>query len=168
MYLMKKAGYKRDEETDDTPDARMYLMKKAAAPYKRFEETYGNTDNEVVGRGLFDPLKRAAPSAGCDCETAYQQCREQNGCNIYYRSLSEIMIKLTWAGGSNPGAGSSNPCATCVSISIMTIFDQNQEVYKIYRSIYVMNSSADIIEILLYTLHHCSITSSKLSVIHIF
>ena len=110
----------------------------------------------------------AKAPTGCDCETAYQQCRKQNGCNNYYRFLTERMIKRIWAGGSNPGAGSSNPCATCVSISIMTIFDQNQEVYKIYRSIYVMNSSADIIEILHYTLHHCSITSSKLSVIHIF
>ena len=108
-YLMKKAGYKRDGNTDETPDARTYLMKKIA--YKR---------DEVVGRGLFDPLKRAAPSAGCDCETAYQQCRKQNGCNNYYRFLTERMIKRIWAGGFNPGAGSSNPCSTCVSISIMT------------------------------------------------
>ena len=108
-YLLKKAGYKRDGDTDDTPEARTYLMKKIA--YKR---------DEVVGRGLFDPLKRAASAAGCDCETAYQQCRKQNGCNNYYRFLTERMIKRIWAGGFNPGAGSSNPCATCVSISIMT------------------------------------------------
>ena len=58
----------------------------------------------------------AKAPTGCDCETAYQQCRKQNGCNNYYRFLTERMIKRIWAGGSNPGAGSSNPCATCVSI----------------------------------------------------
>ena len=58
----------------------------------------------------------AKAPTGCDCETAYQQCRQQNGCNYYYRFLTERMIKRIWAGGSNPGAGSSNPCATCVSI----------------------------------------------------
>ena len=62
----------------------------------------------------------AKAPTGCDCETAYQQCRKQNGCNNYYRFLTERMIKRIWAGGFNPGAGSSNPCATCVSISIMT------------------------------------------------
>ena len=58
----------------------------------------------------------ALGAAECECDTAFQQCRKQYGCDYYYQSLYVRMVARTLPGGPTQGAGSGNPCATCVSI----------------------------------------------------
>ena len=58
----------------------------------------------------------AVGAAECECDTLYQECRKKYGCDYYYQSLYVRMLARTLPGGPTQGAGSSNPCATCVSI----------------------------------------------------
>ena len=57
-----------------------------------------------------------AEAAECNCDTVYQQCRKQYSCDYYYQTMYVRKVPRILPGGPTQGAGSSNPCADCVSM----------------------------------------------------